>query len=171
MATPTKLATTSRNTALCIIPPRSQWPKVDQLRSHYDKAYGKWPPHINLVYPFVQVDALPRAVEAVQSVTAHKHLRPLDVCLDSAGVFQHRHDNTIFLHDSDDNQLRDLRVAVLEALGQHDDGGYRLHMTIGQSEDSKSSPNNKMSPCGWRRIGRRPFTERPNPCEASLVIA
>lgn len=140
MATPTKLSLTSRDTALCIIPPRSQWSKVDQLRSHYDRAYGKWPPHINLVYPFVQVDALPRAVEAVQSAAAHQEQKPFDVCLDSASVFQHRHDNTIYVHDEDDGQLKDLRAAVLGAVGQHDDGEYRNHMTIGQSEDSKSVP-------------------------------
>ncbi|KAI3401341.1 hypothetical protein diail_11424 [Diaporthe ilicicola] len=139
MATPTNLSTTSRDTALCIIPPRSQWSKVDQLRSHYDKAYGKWPPHINLIYPFVQVDALPRAVEAVQSVAAHQDRSPPKVCLDAADFFQHRHDNTVFIHDSDDSHLRHLRAAVLGALGQHDDGGYRLHMTIGQSEDMNES--------------------------------
>lgn len=142
MATPTKLSVTSRDTALCIIPPRSQWTKVDQLRSHYDRAYGKWPPHVNLVYPFVQVDALPRAAEAVQSAAAQQGRKPFSVCLDSADVFQHRNDNTIYLHDEDDSQLRDLRAAVLGALGQQNDGEYRMHMTIGQSEDSKLTSEN-----------------------------
>lgn len=139
MATPAKLSVTSRDTALCIIPPRSQWSKVDQLRSHYDRAYGKWPPHINLVYPFVQIDALERAAEAVQSA-AQQGQKPFDVCLSSASVFQHKHDNTIYVHDAEDSQLRDLRAAVLGALGHQDDGEYRMHMTIGQSEDSKLVP-------------------------------
>lgn len=139
MATPTKLSLTSRDTALCIIPPRGQWSKVDQLRSHYDRAYGKWPPHVNLVYPFVQVDALPRAVEAIQSATAQHGQKPFDVCLDSAGVFQHKQDNTIYIHDDDYSQLRNLRTAVLLALGQQEAGEYNMHMTIGQSEDSKSA--------------------------------
>lgn len=142
MATPTKLSVTSRDTALCIIPPRSQWSKVDQLRSHYDKAYGKWPPHINLVYPFVQVDSLPRAAEAVQSAATQQVRKPFSVCLDSAGVFQHRNDNTIYVHDEDDAQLRNLRAAVLGALGQQHDGQYRMHMTIGQSEDSELMSEN-----------------------------
>lgn len=137
MATPTKLSVTSRDTALCIIPPRNQWSKVDQLRSHYDRAYGKWPPHVNLIYPFVQVDVLPRAAEAVQSAAAQQGRKPFNVSLDSAGVFQHRNDNTIYVHDEDASQLRDLRAAVLGALGQQNDGEYRMHMTIGQSEDSK----------------------------------
>ena len=138
MATPTKLSVTSRDTALCMIPPRSQWTKVDHLRSLYDRAYGKWPPHVNLIFPFVQVDALPRAAAAVQSAVAQRGPKPFDVRLDSAGVFQHRNDNTIYLHDDNDSEIKDLRAAVMLALGQLNEGEYRMHMTIGQSEDSKS---------------------------------
>jgi 2'-5' RNA ligase len=138
MATPMKLSLTSRDTALCIIPPRSQWSKVDQLRSRYDRAYGKWPPHVNVLYPFIQIDALPRAAEAVQSAAAQQGHKPFDVCLDSAGVFQHKRDNTIYIHDGDASQLSNLRAAVLQALEQPEAGEYRMHMTVGQSEDSKS---------------------------------
>lgn len=139
MATPTKLSLTSRDTALCIIPPRTQWSKVDQLRSRYDRAYGKWPPHVNLVYPFVQIDALPRAAEAIQSAAPKQGQKPLDICLDVAGVFQHKQDNTIYIHDKDESQLKDLRTAIMQALGHQDAGDYNMHMTIGQSEDSKST--------------------------------
>ncbi|KAG8167203.1 hypothetical protein KVR01_002892 [Diaporthe batatas] len=140
MATSTKLSLTSRDTALCIIPPRNQWTKVDQLRSHYDRAYGKWPPHVNLVYPFVQVDALPRAAEAVQSAAAPvRGQKPLDICLDAAGVFQHKQDKTIYIHDEDDSQLKDFRAAIMQALGHQDAGSYNMHMTIGQSEDMNES--------------------------------
>lgn len=163
MATSTKLSLTSRDTALCIIPPRSQWSKVDQLRSHYDKAYGKWPPHINLVYPFVQPDALPRAVEAAQSAVTQQDRKPFNVCLDAAGVFEHRHDNTVYVHDSDDSHLKDLRAAVLGALGQHDDGAYRSHMTIGQSEDSTSFPRKNCLPADGKRTNRRSLTKGLNP--------
>lgn len=140
MATPTKLSLSSRDTALCIIPPRSQWSKVDQLRSHYDRAYGKWPAHVNLIYPFVQVDALPRAAEAVQAAAeAQQGQKPLDMCLDSAGVFQHKQDNTIYIYDQDDSHLKDLRAAVLQALGHQDAGEYRMHLTVGQSENMNES--------------------------------
>ncbi|KAJ4300429.1 hypothetical protein N0V88_003104 [Collariella sp. IMI 366227] len=36
-------------------PPFNLWPRLDRLRALYDKAYPKWPPHINLVYPFSEV--------------------------------------------------------------------------------------------------------------------
>lgn len=135
MATSQKQAT-SYDTALCIIPPRNLWPRIDRLRSRYDKAYGKWPPHINLVYPFAQVDALPTAVGVVQSAVTRHQRSSIRVCLDTADVFKHRNDSTIFIHDSgENNALADLRCTVLETLGQEDLESYRMHMTIGQSEN------------------------------------
>lgn len=136
----TTLSTSSYDTALCIIPPRSLWNGIDRLRSRYDKAYGKWPPHVNLIYPFAQVDALPRAAEAIRS--AVQGVEPFRIQLSAADAFQHRHDNTIFLYDDDeerDNHLKRLRQSVLFRLGQKDQGNYRTHMTIGQSEDTNES--------------------------------
>lgn len=132
----TTLATGCYDTALCVIPPKSLWSSIDSLRSHYDKAYRKWPPHINLVYPFVQVEVLPRALEAVQTAI-QKRMNPISIRLDATGFFSHRRNNTIFLHDSDNERcrkLKDLRRAILEALGQEQDADFQMHMTIGQSE-------------------------------------
>ncbi|KAF3767468.1 hypothetical protein M406DRAFT_288543 [Cryphonectria parasitica EP155] len=136
------VATVSHDTALCIVPPRSLWPRIDRLRSRYDKAYGKWPPHVNLIYPFVQVDALPRALELVRSAVQGRD--PFRVQFGAADVFRHRHDNTIFLYDDDEarrEQLGRLRQAILVALGARpkDAGGYRMHMSLGQSEDVDES--------------------------------
>lgn len=135
-----QITTSSHDTALCIIPPRSLWRRIDRLRSRYDKAYGKWPPHINLIYPFVQVDALPRAMEAVQS-TITGNQTSIRTCLDSADIFKHHHDNTIFIHDDGENSpLAAFRRVILEALGQENAGReYRMHMTIGQSKDMNAS--------------------------------
>src|SRR3569833_1735028 len=107
MATPeaaesAAIAVGSHETALCIVPPRQLWSSVDRLRALYDKAYQKWPPHVNLVYPFVQVDSLEKAVEQNQTRKATDK-RPQHntagqrVRLDSADVFTHRHDNTIYI--------------------------------------------------------------------------
>lgn len=141
----TSLSTTSHDTALCIIPPRHLWPRINRLRALYDKAYTKWPPHINLVYPCVQIESLARAAEFVQDVirqqqhTSSGRGGSLRVSLGAADVFAHRHHNTIFLYDDDGEgwakHLSDLRVAILEALGQKDKGDIRFHMTIGQSDD------------------------------------
>lgn len=137
------LATRCYDTALCIVPPKHLWGSIDNLRSRYDKAYRKWPPHVNLIYPFVQVDTLPRAVDVVQSVVEAS--KPFSIRLDAAGVFRHRRDNTVFLHDSNEERcqrLKNLRQDILVALGQEKGTDYQMHMSIGQSEHMNASWHN-----------------------------
>lgn len=131
------------DTALCLIPPKHLWARINNLRSHYDKAYRTWPPHINLVYPFVQVESLPRALEAVKSVLQSFDRFPIR--LDAVGAFTHRRDNTIFLYDSNHEQcqkLKHLRQALLNVLGQEESTDYQPHMAIGQSEHMNESWHN-----------------------------
>ncbi|TLS30366.1 hypothetical protein PpBr36_02945 [Pyricularia pennisetigena] len=142
--------TTSHDTALCIVPPRQLWPRIDRLRSLYDDAFGKWPPHINLVYPFVQVASLDHAVVAIASeLEARLRTQWYDECnpsvrLDSSGVFPHRKHNTIYRKDGDETRverLRALRKAVSSALGHQSSGDneYRPHLTVAQSSDAKDT--------------------------------
>ncbi|KAF2797235.1 hypothetical protein K505DRAFT_298767 [Melanomma pulvis-pyrius CBS 109.77] len=141
---PNSISITSYDTALCIIPPPNQCHDIDSLRSLYDKSYGKWPPHINILYPFVSPDSLPRVKEQIQS----KLLETMsganiqsNVQLDQAGYFSHRVNNTIFLRETNgesSSPFRILRSAVLNALGQRTDA-YSPHLTIGQSEDQADS--------------------------------
>ena len=141
------LAISSHDTAICIVPPRQSWPPVDRLRSLYDKAYEKWPPHVNLIYPFVRADSLPAAAERIQSVLCKHGSEMRDalyVSLDAAGVFTRRHDNIIYLRDSDEDncsRLKRLRSGILNALGHEAQAkqGYQMHMTVAQSEDVISS--------------------------------
>ena len=47
------MTTTTTQTALCIIPPEHVWEQIQSIRSIHDKAYPRWMPHINFIYPFV----------------------------------------------------------------------------------------------------------------------
>ena len=152
-------------TALCIIPPKSQWSSVDRLRGLYDKAYGKWPPHVNIVYPFVDVANLENAVDQVQNGLSTWLAAPKTgtvdrrVCLDSAAFFAQRDkQNTLYLTQAGDNafasgppvnpgprtnwsfsqSLSTLRRDILKAMGRTNDGKYKMHLTVGQTLDSES---------------------------------
>ncbi|KAI1132017.1 hypothetical protein F5Y10DRAFT_284563 [Nemania abortiva] len=132
----------SHDTALCIIPPKRLWPSFNRLRSLYDKAYEKWPPHVNLVYPYVRVEDLPSACALVASQLSHRSLDALNVRLDAADVFPHRQGNTIFVHDSNKDRtsrLHDLRQTALRALAHTTTTNYHMHLTIGQSRDLNAS--------------------------------
>lgn len=133
------LTVTSYDTALCIIPPKDWWQPVDDLRRLCDKAYGKWPPHANLIYPFVAPENLHKAVHRLKSALRSRELRAdqggLRVSLNATDVFAHRRDNTIFVYDDSldrANSLKGLRHLILRALGQKAND-YHMHMTIGQS--------------------------------------
>lgn len=138
-------AINSYDTALCWVPDAEDWPSLDRLRSLYDKAYQKWPPHVNLLYPFVAPESLERASEAILAGLRSRPSGQTDmprIHLNSTGVFTHRKDNTIYLCD-DDAQRRDtvsqLRRDILRSLSHKsplDD--YQMHLTIGQSQDHKS---------------------------------
>ncbi|KAI1079170.1 hypothetical protein F5B20DRAFT_181492 [Whalleya microplaca] len=134
----------SYDTALCILPPKHLWASINQLRMIYDKAYETWPPHINLVYPFVGVGSLPSASDSIISrLRTWDGGDKLSINLSEADVFSHRHGNTIFICDKDADRasaLEALRTAVLEALGQPSDS-YQMHLTVGQSEQLNSSPH------------------------------
>lgn len=135
------------DTALCIIPPKECWASIDRLRSLYDKAYEKWPPHINVVYPFVHPGALHRATELISlhlsNMGTSVYNGSLPVSLQAAGVFTHRHSNTVFIHDSktdSTSQLNHIRQCIFDALGGKGDK-HRMHMTIGQTDDINSAPH------------------------------
>ncbi|KAF1839782.1 hypothetical protein BDW02DRAFT_10529 [Decorospora gaudefroyi] len=137
---PVRISTTSYDTALCIIPPISHCTHIDQLRELYDKAYGRWPPHINLIYPFVAPESLPQAQHQIREYLA-QHVGPtetVDVDLSQAGCFKQKSKYTVFLGESrisSTSPLQSLRTKSVEALGQ---GGApsTLHLTIGQSQDN-----------------------------------
>jgi 2'-5' RNA ligase/endonuclease/exonuclease/phosphatase family metal-dependent hydrolase len=142
-----RLALGSYQTALCVIPPAHLCEDIDRLRALYDKAYGKWPAHINLIYPFVAVESLPRVVDLIQSTLARVRTESeqsnIQLRLNKADYFSHRHSNTIYITDKDGTgiqSLTQLRSAILGAF-KHADETYNPHLTIGQSgAQDTSSP-------------------------------
>ncbi|KAK2064294.1 endonuclease/Exonuclease/phosphatase [Colletotrichum caudatum] len=139
----------THDTALCLIPPRRQWPLVDRLRFDNDKAYAKWPPHVNLVYPFVKSTdpgalrlACDAIVDRLRSRTSLGEAATLPIRLDSPDFFQHKNGSSLFLCDKDVervSQVVSLRADILAAIGQTRSEPYNMHMTVAQCEDATPS--------------------------------
>lgn len=139
---PTPFTFTSHDTALCIIPPRDLWEQADRLRGLYDKAHGAWPPHLNLIYPFVAPELLDDAANILGQLPLQHHQH--QVKLGDADAFISKHHNTIFLrpaHGSETNLLRKLRDDICNALGSSNRRGFQPHMTLGQSHDALAAPH------------------------------
>ncbi|RPB03384.1 hypothetical protein L873DRAFT_1826394 [Choiromyces venosus 120613-1] len=141
----------SYQTAIAIIPPAFYHPQINALRSLYDKSYLKWPPHINVLYPFVTPESLPLAVKKLQRVVQERIDDGLGfwLKLDRPGSFHHKQNATIFLSPGphDGGRVRDPETASGTALkrleefisnqytkrGRTGDGVYRPHLTLGQT--------------------------------------
>ncbi|KAB8342852.1 hypothetical protein FH972_022450 [Carpinus fangiana] len=48
----------SYKSALAILPPKQLRPPFDSLRHRHDRHFKRWPPHINLIYPFLDQPSL-----------------------------------------------------------------------------------------------------------------
>ncbi|RAO66603.1 uncharacterized protein BHQ10_002615 [Talaromyces amestolkiae] len=130
----------SFDTALCIVPPTHLTHDINRLRALYDKAYEKWPPHVNLIYPFINPEALPHVVELIRSRFVQNKVEPFRFTLDKAGFFTHKHHRTIYTTSSGNGrkEVENIRRSVLSTLGQLDTH-FQPHLTIGQSEANVES--------------------------------
>lgn len=52
------------HTALAIIP--DQIEQIQPIREKYDTAYERWPPHINICFPFVDADQFDEVHKVLQ---------------------------------------------------------------------------------------------------------
>ncbi|KAK5998164.1 Poly(A) polymerase-like protein [Cladobotryum mycophilum] len=134
----------SHDTALCLIPPNHLWNPINRLRSLNDKAYGKWPPHLNLIYPFVRPDALSGAADAICQLNLSSQNEIL-IDLEHVDAFSHKKHSTIYLKpdsNASTRRLDDLKGRIRCLLGWPEDETHQLHMTVAQSEDSFSDWHN-----------------------------
>jgi 2'-5' RNA ligase/endonuclease/exonuclease/phosphatase family metal-dependent hydrolase len=133
----------STETALCLIPPREVWEPLDRFRSLYDKAYGKWPPHINLVYPFVQPERIDEAVRLLGGLDLRfLEEDTLPVALEQADCFVHKHSSSIHIRPASQGKGHHLKAvanAIRGALGWDSDDGFLPHLTLGQSQHEAGS--------------------------------
>lgn len=117
-------------TALAIIPPAHLTNNINSLRSAYDKAYQKWPAHVNLVYPFVHPQSLPAATTLVHSALNKVELH---MQLNETGHFAHKHSSTVYVRPRHDDHLRRLHRALLTGFHHTTTDDYHPHLTVGQA--------------------------------------
>jgi hypothetical protein len=122
--------------SVAIIPPLELWPRIQRIRIlHEHKSVRRWPPHINLLYPFLETisDAeLEQLNFAIQQFGACD----FEICLNQLDVFKHGFSSTLVLVPDRKSRLELERLwnclakefpecAVL----QH--GIFRPHLSIG----------------------------------------
>lgn len=74
----------SHSTALAILLPDHLWPRIQSIRYQWDRSFERWPPHVNLMYPFL----LPGDQDLVSRLEAvFAEWEPFQVRLNERAVF------------------------------------------------------------------------------------
>lgn len=69
------------SSSLAIVPPKNSWKRIQKIRNMYDPAAKRWPPHINLIYPFFDKSDLDMVKPLIE--TRVKNSEPFIIRLES----------------------------------------------------------------------------------------
>jgi len=152
MSNTTKLVTS----AVVISPPESLWEPIQHIRKQHDKAYDRWMPHINLLYPFLPEDRFGEAkekfTEALQSIP------PFKITFAEMDHFDHGKNATLFLKSHEMENLVMIQslfqkcFPFCDDLGTKSPNGFHPHLTLGQFPTLKISSVIRDLMKGWKPI-------------------
>jgi len=123
--------------AIIVMPPKDKWDQIQQIRKLYDKAYDRWMPHINMVYPFVPGENFPEVVDVLNKSLADT--KPFKILFKDMKFFQHKGSCTLWLNPTTESpELVKLNGSLEKAfpycndLSAKSDNGFTPHLSLGQ---------------------------------------
>jgi 2'-5' RNA ligase len=139
----------SHKSALVLLPPSSITAPIESVRRTHDKHFLRWPPHINLLYPFLaspsevnaqgEGNASPQLKDSIRARVqqAIKPLRPFQTSLsaDPPGSFTHsKRSRTVWLGPSSQS-VQQLQAALQAEFAEcnADPRPFTPHLSIGQA--------------------------------------
>ncbi|KAF1927150.1 uncharacterized protein M421DRAFT_65727 [Didymella exigua CBS 183.55] len=137
-------------TAVALLPPSSITSPIEAVRSVHDKNFKRWPPHINLIYPFLASPLetsdsnVPRLGQAIQArlEKAISGIRPFQVALnaDPPGTFTHsKTSKTVWLGPVPDDKIKQLQADLQAEFAECDSDkrSFMPHLSVGQARTDK----------------------------------
>ncbi|KAF0690409.1 Aste57867_18141 [Aphanomyces stellatus] len=131
--------------ALVLAPVDTSYAAVQAIRQVHDKAYDRWPPHINLLYPFLAQPSRDLDVILARVQGAVDELPPIAPSrFDTLGHFVHsKKSSTVFLAPRGDvgQAIERLQAALQAAFPEcnHDTRPFVPHLTLGQAAGGKQA--------------------------------
>ncbi|CAF2596780.1 unnamed protein product [Rotaria sp. Silwood2] len=133
---------TTTQTALCLIPPDNVWEQIQSIRSIHDKAYPRWMPHINFMYPFTpecNFDNIKTQLEPILN-----RIKPFQIQFDQSSFhyFKQRGDEcTYHLRPKNSTDVVELQKLIQNELLNliKNKRAFEAHLTLGQTTTSKIS--------------------------------
>ncbi len=123
----------SHLTAVAVVLPRALWGPVEAVRRRHDRRWRRWPPHVNLLYPFLPPEASWAALGRLQASLAA--VAPFAARLGAVGWFAHRGGCfTVWLQPEPVAAWVALYGALQAAFpGVGRRGPFRPHLSLGQA--------------------------------------
>lgn len=126
--------------ACCILPPLDKVTQIEEIRKNHDKSYDRWPPHINLFFPFFREATFGTCASRFQQfLDSNPDVLNFDVSLNSFNYFKQSKSCTVFVSPNESSSERlcklfqDLVVCFPEC--QNSDRNQRdfhPHLTVAQ---------------------------------------
>lgn len=132
---------TSHNVAVCVVPPETSvnaWATVGQIRTQLrDPNYFRWPPHINLLYPFIEpVDD--NVIARLALACRQSRCSTFEIAINDFGTFGNKNRGVLWL-DPVAPELATLQQSIAQQFPECFDHNnrtkpFRAHMTVSHLE-------------------------------------
>ena len=131
----------SVQSALCIIPPKSIWDSIQNIRKVHDPAYYRWMPHINIFFPFIDEKWFGDIAQYIGDIVHRKGIEPFEITLKEFDCFDRVNKGevpnkyeTLFLRPSGcEREMQKLWNCLKDdwplCANKHG-GGFNPHMTM-----------------------------------------
>lgn len=130
-----KLVLNNNITALTIIMPNHMHDYIDNFRRNNDKAYPRWQPHINLLFPFVKEEQFPIIAAKLRTAIQDNGFKKFTLHLDTIDHFKQSDCITVHAKPRYDKQIKMLYNLIANTLNITENvkgQDFKAHMTLGQ---------------------------------------
>ncbi|CAF2637333.1 unnamed protein product [Rotaria sp. Silwood2] len=132
----------THKTALCLIPPENVWEQIQSIRSKYDKAYPRWMPHINLIYPFVSDSEFANIKIQLDSILNQRKQFEIEFDKTSFEYFKQKgNECTFHIRPKINKDVVELQQIIENFLPNYLKSirPFEAHLTLGQTTTSRIS--------------------------------
>lgn len=127
------LVTNVTTSALTIVLPDYMHNYVDNFRKQHDKAYERWPPHVNLVFPFIDPKEFDRVKEELETVFKTRGTSSFVMRLDTVDYFKQSDCITVHAKPKYCPELKEIMNIITSTLKiDESKREFCPHMTLGQ---------------------------------------
>lgn len=140
----TYMHTKTVTSSLCIIPPDYMHEYIDKFRKIHDAAYSRWPPHINLVFPFIPVADFPSVKTKLEEAFKINNVSCFVIRLDTISYFKQSDKITVHAKPKYTQELYKIYDIICSTLNIEKTRDFAPHMTLGQFDKNNTNIVNEL---------------------------